>query len=576
MKPIHVQFTISCSHCGRPLPVNGAAQTVLCEACHGRTDTPVELWQSLVAQELNASCNMESEKVSEARGMMASVGSYLLDYGYYAPRCHSCGKILDLQSLLSMYDLGQQAFPCSACGESHRLRCPPEWFLGVVPWAKCLVDESLPDADPLAPSGESGIQVACETCGAPISLDGKSRTVVCSYCVNSCLIPDAVWNRLQTASAAKPWYVLVDLAGGVAALPDDIDDFVDLAGISDEETALLWEEDGRYRIGRANRDGLLRWIAEGFECSDHARLFYVKRSDELWVLDYHNEAVHRFNASTGELILTITNEDDDQMMVSVLDHENVAVADDNTLLVYRRWGDGPGKIKRFKKKFNWFRPYRLTAEDIALLNTRTGIWEMRRFDAEGRRIALWEGSVDEELNHDMPTWDTMIDRPTQLPENAKLESGPDGTLYMIDPERLFVARFDRAGTCLGVHRPSQKVVRDVEDCGVSPDGSLVVMFNHRRKINNEEWSHVGRLGTDGSFEILVGPHAPKHSYSFGSWVESVSVAETGSIHICDSGFDHLRVLRQDGSLLWRSPGAVRRDVILARELAEAKRFRLIS
>jgi hypothetical protein len=116
-------------------------------------------------------------------------------------------------------------------------------------------------------------------------------------------------------------------------------------------------------------------------------------------------------------------------------------------------------------------------------------------------------------------------------------------------------------------------VSDIEDCDIAGDGSLYILFNHRKKIGGEEWSHVARIGTDGSFQVLAGPHAPKYNSSLGSAVRRMSVTSRGSIHLCETDFNNLRILNPDGSLFWRSPGTILEDDYIAGELNEARKKR---
>lgn len=253
----------------------------------------------------------------------------------------------------------------------------------------------------------------------------------------------------------------------------------------------------------------------------------------------------------------------------MLDHYNVTACPDNTLLVYRKWEEdaSPDNItERIKRKG----PHKLTAAEIAELNMKTGLREMRRFDEKGKRIPLWPGRDDASLDRDVPSWDAMPDCPAQPPEDALLKAGPDDALYMMDPASAVTARYDREGKFLGLIRPAQKVVREIEDFCVAGDGAIYIVFFHKKKIGGEDWSHVARIGTDGSFSLLVGPHAPKHNYSIGTWVKRISVSERGSIHLCAYKLRDLRVLNPDGSLLRKGLWTSRYDETLAEELAEAR------
>lgn len=569
MKSIFLEFSITCSHCDQPLPVNRVAESILCPHCQASTETPVYLWQTLAAPCLLEAANMKPDSDSWANGIMAGVGTYRSSFGQHAPQCRECNGTWDIGDLLKIVDEGGTMFTCKECGTIKSVRKPPRWFEKVLPFARLLVDETAPEEAGEDLRGAASISIFCYHCGSPLPLDGSSRTVQCKYCNGDFLVPDDIWARLNPVVIARPWYVILDLGDAVAILPHDINEFVDLAGLPDDDTALLWEEDSEFRLGRTGSNGLARWIARDFHCSGYARLCYVPASDTLWILDHDEEAVHAFNAETGRKIRTIQNEDGDPDIISVLDHYNVAACPDNTLLVYRKWEeDSPGDTitEQIKRKG----PHKLTAAEIAQLNMKTGLREIRRFNESGKRIPLWPGRDAAAPDQEAPSWDAMPNCPSRPPEDALLETGPDGTLYMMDPASAVTARYDREGTFLGLIRPEHKVIREIEDFCVAGDGVIYLVFCHKKKIGKEDWSHVARIGTDGSFQLLVGPHAPKHNYSIGTWVKRISVSEKGSIHLCAYQLKDLRVLNPDGSLLWKGLWTSRYDETLAEELEEAR------
>ncbi len=570
MKSLILKFSIECANCSQPLPVNRASESIQCVHCLEQTQTPVELWDALITPRLLEACNMEPGTDTWAKGMMAGIGSYRLTFGCQNPRCPECDASWDIGDIHSIHEKGHSLFTCRGCGKESSLRRPPEWFTGLMPHAKLLLGEVSDESQHRSFKGKNSVSIFCYHCSGPLPLDGSRRTVTCSHCGNECMVSDDIWLRLNPVTAPHPWYVVIDLADGVALLPHTIDDFIDLEGMPDDTTALLWEDDSGYCIGRVDDRGLFTWIVRDIFCSDYARLFFVSRSDLLWVLDHDEEVAHAFNAGTGEKILTIENEDHDPDLISVMDHYNAAVNTDGTIVVYRCWqkDNSPDTITEQIKRQG---PHILTASEIEGLNRKSGLWEMRRFNEKGERIPLWQGLKAGDGNRDIPEWNSLPDQPTRPPDNAMIEPGPGGTLYMIDPEHVIITRYDSSGKCLGLIKPDAKVVEEVLDCGIAGDGTICIVFDHRKKIGRESWSHIARIGLDGSFQILTGPHAPVHDYPIGAWVKRISVTERGSIHICSYNFINLRVINPDGSLFWRSPGTIIEDKTLSRELAEARR-----
>jgi hypothetical protein len=536
---------------------------------------PVVLWQSIVIPQLTEIINdPETEKKGSARGILFQTGEYQLEYGRRKPVCRDCHTPWDPGILVAEALGGNPVHVCSGCGKGIPLRKPPDWLSEVFPPIRALIDEDPSGLSDHDLTGDRGISIFCYHCGAALPLDGSSRTAECRYCGNGCMVPDDIWLRLHPVHQAKPWDIVIDLGEGVGILPDSIDTFIDLAGLAGNDSALLWEDDSGFCLGRTDRYGILRWVARGFHCDNHARLFYVQANDCLWIIDPEvtGDSVLVFEASTGKRIFAAGKDPKNRgERIVPRDFESAAVCSDNTVVLYRRWGDGPDNEKPVVIKRRLFGPpRRLTRQDLDRLNARTGLWELRRFHGGGLRVPLWDTLDTSLLIHTVPTWDTLTDCPLQPPDNALLEGGPDGTLYMVDAGGTRVARFDRNGRLLCLVNVERNPVEEVEDCGVAPDGSVIILFNHKKKIGTDTWSHVARIGLDGQFTLLAGPWSGGYPFSFGQWVERISVSPDGAMHMCDSDFDSLRVLLPDGSLLWRSPGAISGgDARLAETLAEA-------
>jgi len=534
---VGLTFTSECPHCRNPLPVNQASEVTLCSKCWQGAPTPVKLWEFLVAKRLVEASAMEPETDSWATIMHASLGNIRLTFGNLAPRCGGCEAFLSLESIFTLAKEGDTKFSCSACGAIASVRVPPPWFESVAPFAFLLVGETAPEGGGALTGIPEGISMRCYHCGGPLPLDGSSRTVKCRHCGQDLLVPDDIWQRLHPTVSAHPWYVLLNTGEAAALLPDDIDDFLDLAALPGGDTALLWKEDSTGRIGRADRNGGFRWLNKKIPVSDYARLLYAPGQDLIWVVDREQDIAQAFRADTGASAATVKKKKNKPDFITAVDHEGIAAATDGTLLVHRCWED----------------------DNYAL----------RRFDSTGKRVRLWPGSDDDDLPKKRVEWNVLGDCPARPPDGAWIESGPNGSLYFIDRGSGHYASFDREGIPRGTVEPDCKDVSKIQDCGVSGDGSVYILFDHKKSINEINFSHVGRIKPDGSFTVLAGPHAKKNSSSLGTDMELMSVAENGEIHLCDRGFDNFRILAPDGSPIWRSPATVKEDESRAEELDEA-------
>jgi len=360
---------------------------------------------------------------------------------------------------------------------------------------------------------------------------------------------------------ARPWFILIDMGENVALLPCDIDDFIDLEAMPNGDTVLLWEQDSTGHIGLADRTGGLRWHTKKFTLSDYARLLYDKQNHIIWVLDHDEHLVYAFEAETGAKILKIKNKKENSKQITACDHEGIAISTDGSIVVYRRWGEEANKPRRLIPNKKGQLVY--AKEYVFYANT------LRRFDMQGNRIPLWEGFNDEDLIYQEEVlFGELTDQPTMLPEEAWLMGGPDNVLYVLDRNNGNIARFDRQGTLLEIIVPELKGVERIQDCGVAGNGSIYILFDHKKDIGESNFSHVGKISPDGSFRILAGPLNDMNNFPLCTDMERMAVAENGELHLCDYNFNNFRILSSDGSQIWRSPGTGKEDETLAEELAE--------
>ena len=560
---LSLKFSIDCAHCGKTLPINKAAERILCNKCGEETSTPLPLWQRLVTKHLIDASILKPGTDSWANGMLAGVGSYSMVFGKMLPRCtEGCGAVWPLDSLLEIPKKGDTEFRCTRCGKIWSVRKPPEWFNKVIPYVKFLVGEESPrDTGDKIEGGKEGISISCPHCGARLSLDGSNRQVTCQYCGHDLLIPDDIWSRLHPVTVARPWFILLDMGKDVDLLPYDIDDFIDLEAMPNGDTVLLWQQDSIGHIGLADRTGGLRWHTGKFVLSDYGRLLYDKQNQIIWMLDHDEHLVYAFEAETGRKIVKIENKKENSKQITACNHEGIAISTDGSIIVNRRWGEEANKPKRLIPNKKGQLVY--AKEYVFYPNM------LRRFDTRGNRIPLWKGFNDEELTYkNQVSFEELTDRPIVVPEEAWLMGGPDNVFYVLDRNNGRIARFDRQGVLLEVIEPKLEAVARIQDCGVAGDGTIYILFDHEKDIGELNFSHISRISTDGSFKILAGPLNDVNNFPLGTDMERMAVAENGELHLCDYNFNNFRILAPDGSLLWRSPGTVTEDESLAEELAE--------
>ena len=534
---IALTFTSECFFCKNPLPVNQLSDKILCASCSNEMPATEEFWVFFISKKIGEASKMKPGTSTSATGSTASLGKYSLNYGNIQPKCKGCDAEISMESLFDLASNGETRFSCSECGTISSVRVPPAWFKKIAPFAVLLVGESAPDAEGTFTGSTEGISIKCYQCGGPLPIDGSSRSVKCIHCSADLLVPDDIWQRLHPAVTVHQWYIIINTDKAAELLPGEIDDFLDLAALPGGDTALLWKEDSEISIGRADRKGALSWINRKINAGDHSRLLYSIKDRLLWILDCEDDNVLAFNAETGALTVTINNKKDDPGLISAIDHEGIAVMSDGSLIVYRCWEDD-------KNTF-------------------------RRFDSSGKRIPLWPGKNDEELPGKFIEWDDLPDNPGRPPDGAWICGGPNGKLYLIERETGRFAYFDSDGKFEGIVKPDCIDVEKIQDCEISGDGSIYILFDHKKTINDTNFSHVGRIKPDGSYQTLAGPLALKNNYSLGTDMERMSVAENGDIHLCDYDFSNFRILDKGGKFVWRSLFTETEDETRAEELSEA-------
>lgn len=568
MKCLHLRLSLQCQKCGESLPVNRAAETMLCVRCFENAETTAALWQFLVTPRLAQAFNMQEHEESRAKGLHASIGSYDITFGRKRPQCSACGEEWQISDLLALEKKGIQ-FQCEGCDAEVSIRKPPEWFSAIVPHACLLVGETSAEAQRMRFKREEAVTIHCYHCGASLPLDGKLRGVLCTYCGKQCMVPDDIWLRLHPVETTQTWYVIVNANESAVILPEEISSFIDLAAISSSDTALLWEDHNGYCVGRLGPDGFFKWIQPDLACSSYARIFYTASAETVWILDHDEEIVFAFDAQTGKERRRAENEDHESDTISVLDHRGAAACADNTILIYRNWEAGPSKSD-ISEQIRKAGPYVLTQAELDALNEVPRLAEIRRFDSKCKRIPLWQGRKDDELDHNIVEWNSLHDQPALLPDNAMLEAASDGTLYAIEPRLAIAVRFDSNGKRMALVRPVQKEISSITDCAIDSNGSVIVAFEHRKQINRETWMHIGRISLDGRFDIIAGPHAPKNNCSLGTSTLRLSMDRDRNIHVCGGNFGNLRRITPDGATVWRSVWTIIKDPDEAEELSDAR------
>jgi hypothetical protein len=198
-----IMLSIDCEACRTPMPVNGIVPWVRCHGCEQVRQLDAGFWTSA----------MEPDYFGEALGFengegrqVTSMGhpEYRLSYGRRIPRCQKCkGPDLDLSTLGNFLPRGR-CF-CPACGNSINVRPADDLCRAINPRAQFVVHETFGEAPA---TGAASPLFPCLGCGAGISADGSSRTVVCGRCQAQNFVPDALWRQLRPPPVSHGFFLV--------------------------------------------------------------------------------------------------------------------------------------------------------------------------------------------------------------------------------------------------------------------------------------------------------------------------------------------------------------------------------
>lgn len=543
---VALEIAMSCAKCQAALPLNGAADSVLCDRCQTPTQTPPELWQKLLGDAVGAAIAMAP---NEGRSQTIFMGGaqVKLQFGRQDPRC-PCKAPFDPDGFERGAGAGKLF--CTTCGKPSSVRRAPGWMKSVHPASTFVVGETL--AAPAARGAQAkDLRFHCYHCGAPLPIDGSSRSVSCTHCQASVMVPDDIWLRLHPARTVDRWYLVLslDLAGAVAMLPADVDELCDVCTEPGGNVIVAYHDDRKgdaghpARLGLLGPSGALAWLQDGVEFSDDARLFTSPLDGTCWLVDPDGDGFARaIDPRTGDPIRTLPSppEDAPDTPLNVKRFDQFAIDWDGSFLVERDWSD----------------------------TSRTAL---RRFAPDGRRVPLWPGMrlhADEDVSR--PEWESLPRKhPVRLPSRALFGVGWDGAIHLVHEEGLFVAKYTRDGLLLGAMPLPQGFIHRVRDFTTARDGTVTLLAEHAQKIGDDHWLHLIKILPDGRFYVAMGPHAPD-SPPMGRYTRRLKGAPDGTL-ILAHDVDDLRVIAPSGAIAWMTDATRRRDASVAEDLAEARR-----
>lgn len=538
-----VTASTTCTKCKQPLPLNGATESVLCDACRTPIATPASFWKDVLGEALD---ELPSFGESDGRNTTMILGQHgvtvEMEYGRLAARCEGCKTAMPPEQIASLLNspAGGEV-PCSACQRRLRVRPAPAWFAEVGDGVVGLACETTGGAAQRV-TDPKDVRFHCYHCGGTLPLDGTARSVPCPFCSAHVTVPDDIWVRIHPVATRERWFVIISGAHAAPGLPADVWDFCDHELTPDGGMVVAFHanDDGdaghRARLMRIDPKGAKIWEQDGISFSSDAKLGLSPGDGLLVVKDFDDDWMRFVDLQTGQPVGTIrANKDGDGFSIEYA--STLAVDWDGTVLVERSWDAGSA---------------------------------LRRFARDGSRLPTWPGLAIHAHDGDAPAWTALRHKPERLPRDAKLMFGWDGFVYVYCERLTHVAKLARDGTLIGVLPvpAAEPVVQSVRGFGVARDGTMFALFEHSLRINDSQYAHVARLLPNGAFDVVLGPHSPSTTF-IGRNTKSLRVFVDGSLHL-GGEINTLRILAPNGTLAWRSRATVRRD---DDELAELEKNR---
>lgn len=225
MTTLAVRAHTTCSSCAHPVPLWALASEVRCTTCDHLQTLPISAWEWMldvpIPEDGSDGRSRLERLASQGAARHASEGSTVrAEIERADVRCPTCeSPDIALGSGAIPHDATPTKAPCNRCGADVLVRRLPELlevaFLNEdrarAPVALLIgEDDAAVDGAPHAVPATEPVLVGCPACGAPMPVDGTTRTVGCTFCHARSVLPDDVWRELRPPRLIRTWYVWID------------------------------------------------------------------------------------------------------------------------------------------------------------------------------------------------------------------------------------------------------------------------------------------------------------------------------------------------------------------------------
>jgi len=536
-----MECTVRCHNCGNPVAINALANRYRCADCHGQITIPDNLWKLLLTE-----AKIKADKLQPGEAAFLSFqddSSLVLKpmIKLAKPRCPKCEN--ELKGNMDTSD----PLKCDTCGFTMPARNMPEnradtGFTSILNEDTCQLKESLNGSCLMIPAA-----ITCPGCGGSQTVDGKERTVTCSYCDTTYMISDDIWRRLHPSEEARPWYLLfkkdkhsIDRSspwGGINAICTGADDTIYCAGSNREGNAAVFAITREY--------GLL-WMTLLPEKYPPKGIEYIT-DNRLMVWSNERAEALLYEARDGSLLSAIGGPEPEGSSIHHLDLTScasLAAGPDGTIIMLVEQSE---RILRFLPD-----------------GTGTATWPGRGIFAPKLRPIYIDRKKNLLTGGRFKAPNRLKNYPSHLPvwtNNCEAAFDGEGSLYLHFPNQLkrsqgytvlkggaMVIKYDRRGkivykTDIGFH--------GVKACPFAVDGRgrAYVMIKDINEENPAQAGKIIKVSSDGKDSKVI--------LSFFQdivFFSCLAVLKNGTIYLgSDDG--SMRIYGSDGGQLWRNDRA---------------------
>jgi hypothetical protein len=549
---IGLELKTACGRCGENVPVNGVVDRLVCPRCHDEITFDAAAWRSILeTPALEGPLGEPNrQRVDAVKGGPRAVMRF---FSKRDATCARCKAVLPMPQSLQHAARGWCA--CVQCGEQVSVRVAPPAIAGLGGVTHLIGEDPSQIGGAAGGSATTGAtSVRCDHCGAALPVDvTSSRTIGCTYCKTSVILPDDVWARLHPLPQQRAWFLYHDAAHAPANAGSSFawKKVEDVAFGRDGHLYFVGENDGIRSGGVSvwSTDARFspRWVRADVPLGTFSEDARIAVTPDGHVLVWRGRChwVLKLACADGATVAKLGGKEAPDAKAHGLDLEfadDLAVDPDGSILaiVHRR-------ILRWAPD----------GEPVETWPTKRGLFGEKHQKLSPLFRTRPDGERDWIRPSETPRVREAKSRPLEIDDDSQLAIGPDGATYLQRDEDLL--KLARDGTKVwavnvgvtgnGMDRPR-----------IDAHGNVYVLRRLRSGTHG-----ILRVSADGSdVRVLVDGDAPGTPMA-EEW--HFAVSPDGTIFVVDySGV--ARVFGPNGAALFASPKAREADAYRAKRRTE--------